>query len=65
MAHDFLDLEDSFRTFVQEQLPKLRGGNLGPGEVSDLLEEIGEEFRHIVYHIQNSRYYRYLRETSD
>lgn len=64
LAHDFLDLEGSFRIFLQEQLPRLKSGNLGLDEISDLLLDIGEEFRHIVYHIRNSRYYHYLRETS-
>ena len=36
--------------------------NLNPEEMNSLLLDIGEEFRHILYHILDSRFYAYLRE---
>ena len=60
LAHSFGDLEDSFRTFLNEQLPKLIDEHTSPAELYDVLLEIGEEFRHILYHIGDSKFYRYL-----
>jgi len=60
MAHAFTDLEGSFRTFLNEQLPKLRDNHLTPQEIHDLLLDIGEEFRHILYHINDPEFYKRL-----
>jgi hypothetical protein len=60
LAHAFADLEESFRRFLEEQLPRLAQGQLKESEVHDLLLEIGEEFRHILYHIKDPKFYRYL-----
>jgi hypothetical protein len=60
LAHAFLDLEESFRRFVEEYLPALLQRDLTESEVCAMLEDIGEEFRHILYHIRDPRFYRYL-----
>jgi hypothetical protein len=60
LAHAFADLEESFHAFLEVQLPKLVKGNLQPSEMHDLLLDIGEELRHILYHIQDPKFYRYL-----
>jgi len=62
LAHSFSDLEESFRTFLHELLPRLVAGNLSEEEVHGILILIGEEFRHIQYHIRDSRFYGYLQE---
>lgn len=62
LAHNFLDLAESFRAFLDEQLPKLRDESLGCAELDDVLTDIGEEFRHILWHIQNAEFYAYLRD---
>ena len=62
VAHDLLDLAESFRTFLNEQLPRLNDGNLSAEELNGLLLDMGEEFRHIQYHIRNSEFYAYLRD---
>ena len=59
LAHAFSDLEESFEKFLQNLLPKLIKSN--PKEICDILLEIGEEFRHIEYHIRDLKFYRYLR----
>jgi hypothetical protein len=53
-------LEESFGKFLEEQLPKLTDDHGERPEIYDLLLEIGEEFRHILYHIRDPRFYRYL-----
>lgn len=60
IAHCFSDLEESFRVFLEEQLPRLVEGQLKPSEIYDLLLDIGEEFRHILYHVKGPKFYSYL-----
>ena len=60
LAHSFIELEQSFHVFSNKLLPRLISQNLNEAEISDLLLEIGEEFRHILYHIHDPQYYRYL-----
>jgi len=62
LAYDFLDLAESFRTFLNEQLPKLRDESLSCAELDGVLTDIGEEFRHILWHIHNAEFYAYLRD---
>jgi len=65
IAYAFSDLEESFYTFLENHLPKLAKGKLTPTEIYDLLLEVGEEFRHILYHINDCRFYQYLDTNSD
>lgn len=60
IAHAFCDLEESFHVFLEDHLPKLTSGQLEPTQVYELLLDIGEEFRHILYHIKDPRFYQYL-----
>jgi hypothetical protein len=62
LAHDFLDLEESCQAFTQRLLPKLRNGELTPPERYQLLLDVGEEFRHMLYHIKDSRFFRDITE---
>jgi len=65
LAHAFGDLEESFRTFLDGQLPRLMNDQASPEELYDALLDIGEEFRHILYHIYDPKFYSYLRNQSD
>jgi hypothetical protein len=61
LTHSFADIEGSMLVFLGEYLPKLTRGDLAPGEVYETLLDIGEEFRHILYHIiEQQKFYRYL-----
>ena len=62
LAHSLLDLAESFRTFLDEQLPRLREDRLSCDETYDVLLAIGEEFRHILYHVRDPEFYAYLRD---
>jgi hypothetical protein len=62
LAAGFSDLEKSFQKFLCELLPKLCEENLPEHEACDVLLSIGEEFRHIYYHLRDSKFYRYLWE---
>jgi hypothetical protein len=58
VAHAFLDLEESFRRFVEMHLVALTQNDLSEEEVCEKLQDIGEEFRHILYHIRDMQFYR-------
>jgi len=60
LAHALLDLEQSFVTFNRELLPALERGALSSEGILDTLHSIGEEFRHILYHIGDPQFFRYL-----
>ena len=61
LSHAFLDLNESFKKFSCELLPKLFNENLSEEEIVDILHTIGEEFRHILYHIKENKYYDHLK----
>ena len=65
LAHALVDLEESFRAFLEDQLPRLVREQLQPSEIFDLPLDIGEEFRHILYHIKDPRFYSYLHVEGD
>jgi hypothetical protein len=60
LAHAFLDLEGSCQKFVTGHLPRLFDPQLTNEDLFDALIDIGEEFRHILYHLRDPRFYRYL-----
>ena len=62
LAHDFMDLAESFQAFLNEQLPRLKDENLDAAQLNLLLFDIGEEFRHILYHIRDAKFYAYLHD---
>ena len=61
LAISFADLEESFRVVLDDFLPKIC--DAAPSEVNDALFDLGEEFRHVLWHIlEAQKYYRYLVE---
>jgi len=64
LAYTFGELEMSFRKFTDELLPRLVESTRKPEETKVILDDIGDEFRHILYHMYDSGYYAYLRELS-
>jgi len=60
LALSFDELEDSFNRFLYEHLPRLADTQATPSEVYNILLDIGEEFRHIMYHIHDPMFYKYL-----
>ena len=65
LAYNFSEIEESCKKFVDVQLPELLAKS---GDVSTMerrLIEIGEEFRHIIYHITAPSFYAYLKNEPD
>ncbi|MEY2487758.1 MAG: hypothetical protein QOH39_3406 [Verrucomicrobiota bacterium] len=61
IAHAMSGFEDSFSVVLDDLLPKLaHSENASPEELDEILLNIGEEMRHILYHIRATRYFGYL-----
>jgi hypothetical protein len=61
LVHAFHDLEESCRTYLEVLLPRLTNPEVEGDELLDLLYDVGEEFRHMLYHLNDPRFYGYLR----
>jgi hypothetical protein len=62
LANALLDVEGSFKE-MNEKIPKLYLEDLTKDEVEDLILDIGEELRHILYHINDTRFFDYIKKT--
>lgn len=62
LANALLDMEGSFKE-MNEKIPKLYLNDLTKDEVEDLILDIGEELRHILYHINDTRFFEYIKNT--
>ena len=62
IAHALSDLEESFRTTLEHLLPRVVDSQLTSDELNDVLLDIGEELRHILYHVKDPRFFDYLFE---
>jgi hypothetical protein len=59
LASTFADIEQEFREFLDESLPKLAESE--GEELTGLLFEIGVAFQHVLHHIiEHQRFYKYL-----
>jgi hypothetical protein len=60
LANSLIDIEDALNK-INGQIPNLYLKDLTKDEVDDLILELGEELRHVLYHINDTRVYDYLR----
>ncbi len=60
LAHALADLERTFWDFLSARLPRLLMPEDSPEQIRDVLLAIGEDLRHIQYHIQDPRFFAYL-----
>ena len=60
IAHALDGWENSFSEVLDVLLPKLTGSSLSSDELNDVLLDIGEEFRHILYHLHDTKYFEYI-----
>lgn len=65
LVHAFSDLEESFRKFLDEQLPKLADPSVQGEQLEDLLLDVQQEFRHILYHLHDPQLFRLLEPTHE
>lgn len=59
MVYSLTDIEESCAVLLDTLLPKLLKQN-SPKQAEETLWEIGEELRHILYHIRDMRYFESL-----
>lgn len=62
LAHSLLDIEESSKKIIDSLLPKLISDDLSEEEIENILFDIGEELRHILYHIHTPKFYKYLKK---
>ena len=60
LVHSLTDLEKSFREVLNSLLPRILDDSLDAAETNDALLDLGEELRHIQYHIRDPKYFAYL-----
>ena len=60
LAYTFSELEGSFIKLLRDHLPKLVDSAVHGEQLEEILDDIGEELRHVLYHLGDSRYYSYL-----
>ncbi len=61
----FSDLEKSFRTVLNEQMPRLVDLSVQGEQLENLMLDIREEFRHILYRIQDPKFFRAMEPSHD
>lgn len=61
LAHSMSDLEESFERITKTYIPILCQTEREE-DIEEALLDIGEELRHILYHIKDPRFFRYLIE---
>jgi hypothetical protein len=64
LAHGLLDIEEASQAFVAK-LTRLKTENLDEAQVKNLLFDIGEDLRHVMYHISDMPFFKYLLPSSD
>ena len=62
VATGLADIQESTERLYGELLPKLLSPELPPDDADDVLHAVGEEYRHILYHIQDTRLFGYVME---
>src|SRR6266540_3186457 len=60
LAHALSDWEESFAAVLDNLLPNLVKETATIEDLTDTLHDIGDELRHILYHIHDTRYFGYL-----
>ena len=59
LAYSLMEMDESMSRF-QQTLARIRKEDVEPGELAALLTDIGEELRHVLYHVKDSSFYDYL-----
>lgn len=60
IATGLVDIQESAERLFGELMPQLLRSSPNSEEAEDLLHDIGEEYRHILYHIQSTGFFRYV-----
>ena len=58
LVHALGDLEEAYRAYIEQELPRLLADDLTDEEALDALWDIGEDVAHISYHLNDSQFLR-------
>jgi hypothetical protein len=59
LAYSLMEMDGSMSR-IQQTLTRIRNEEVDPAELHGLLTDIGEELRHVLYHVKDSQFYEYL-----
>jgi hypothetical protein len=63
MLTSFGDLEEAFREYLEDYLPRLADEKNTKAELDHLLTDVGHDvFEHVLYHLRAMRFYGYMHE---
>lgn len=62
IAHGLIDIEESSIVIIDKLLPLLYKKDNTEESINNTLFKIGEELKHILYHINDMKYYDYIKE---
>jgi Zn-dependent oligopeptidase len=62
LATSLADIEEASKRYVNDLMPRLVAADVAEEELADLLHAIGEELRHVLYHVRDARYFGYLQD---
>jgi len=60
LAHAILDMETEFSALSLEVFPKLLEADISPERADEIVWEIRDRLRHIVYHIRDCRSFQQI-----
>jgi hypothetical protein len=63
-AHGLVDIQRSCEVLFERLVPRLSSLSPDSQDFEDLLDDIAEEYRHIHYHIANTRLFNYVVDAS-
>jgi hypothetical protein len=58
LVHALSDLEESFVVVLEKLLPKLKQTSASDRDLEETLLDLGDEVRHIFYHLTDVRFFR-------
>jgi hypothetical protein len=60
LAYALADIEEALRSILEKHLPKLVDPEADCSILNASLLDIGEDLRHVLYHVKDSKFYGYL-----
>jgi hypothetical protein len=62
LAYAIAEIEESLRSILERHLPRLADPDADCSKLNGTLLDIGEELRHVMYHVKDAKFYAYLME---
>jgi|GEM_PF-2441971 len=59
LAYTLLDIYESSKELVK-LIKRLKNTDIQEDLINDILNDVGDELRHLIYHINDSKFYSYI-----